>query len=75
MIPEWAFQPAMMFQVLDRQLNMEWPIWFLLSAFLARILGRDWLADGVVSLVNLVRELFSVLCHMSDRLWYLAEAY
>ena len=54
---------------------MEWPLWFLLFAFLARILGRDWLAGGVASLVNLVRELFSVLCHMWENVWYLANAY
>ncbi|CAO1598674.1 hypothetical protein XANCAGTX0491_002434 [Xanthoria calcicola] len=54
---------------------MEWPFWFLLFAFLARILGRDWLADGVASLVNLVRELFSVLCHMWEIFLYLVVAY
>ena len=64
----------MMLQVLDHQLNMSWPLWFLLFAFLARILGRDWLAGGVVSLVNLVRELFSVLCHLWKGFWYRAFA-
>ncbi|KAI4232461.1 MAG: hypothetical protein LQ349_004991 [Xanthoria aureola] len=54
---------------------MSWPLWFLLFAFLARILGRDWLAGGVASLVNLVRELFSVLCHMWEIFLYLVVAY
>lgn len=64
-----------MLQILDHQLNMSWPLWFLLFAFLARILGRDWLADGVASLVNLVRELFSVLCHLWAGFWNWAFAF
>ncbi|KAI4257536.1 MAG: hypothetical protein L6R42_005587 [Xanthoria sp. 1 TBL-2021] len=54
---------------------MGWPLWFLLFAFLARILGPDWLADGVVSVVNLVRVLFSLFCQISEGYWNGAGAY
>ncbi|KAI4278084.1 MAG: hypothetical protein L6R38_005325 [Xanthoria sp. 2 TBL-2021] len=54
---------------------MGWPLWFLLFAFLARILGPDWLADGVVSVVNLVRVFFSLFCLILEGYWKGIGAY
>lgn len=64
-----------MLQVVDYQLSMGWPLWFLLFAFYARILGPDWLADGVVSVVNLVRVLFSLFCLILEGYWNCAGAF
>ncbi|KAI4262700.1 MAG: hypothetical protein L6R42_002125 [Xanthoria sp. 1 TBL-2021] len=65
----------MMLQIVDYQLRLGWPLWFLLFAFLARILGPDWLADGVVSVVNLVRVLFSLFRLILEGYWNGAGAY